>query len=52
LAARGPAGEGLAAADSRIREDFDQVESLHGAVGGNALALRFEAEPTIGLLFT
>jgi hypothetical protein len=42
----------LAATDARILEHIGQVELLHSAVGGDALALRFEAEPTIGLLFT
>jgi hypothetical protein len=52
LAAGGTAGEGLAATDSRVLENFDQVESLHGAVGGDALALGFETEAAVGLLFT
>jgi hypothetical protein len=51
LAAGGTAGEGLAAAESGIREDFGQVKSFHGAVGGDALALGFETEATVGLFF-
>ena len=52
LAARGPASEWLAATDSRVLENLAQVESFHSGVGGNALALGFESQPTIGLLFT
>src|SRR5262249_821384 len=51
LAARGTSCKGLAATDSGILEDLGEMESLHGAVGGNALALGFESEATIGLFF-
>src|SRR5262249_28100868 len=51
LAAWGTSCKGLAATDSRILEDLGEVESLHGAVGGDALALGFESEATIGLFF-
>jgi hypothetical protein len=51
-AARWPAGEGLAATDVRVGEEFGQVESLHSGVGGNALTLGFESQATIGLFFT
>jgi hypothetical protein len=46
------AGEGLAATDPRILEDFDETESLQVAVGGNALALGFETQAAIGLFLT
>src|SRR5262249_43249641 len=47
----GTTGEWLAATDSRIREHFGEMELLHSAVGGDPLALDFEAEATIGLFF-
>src|SRR5262249_40286627 len=51
LAACGTAGEGFATTDSGLREDFGQAESLHSAVGGDALALGFETEAAVGLFF-
>jgi hypothetical protein len=39
-------------ADSRILEDLGEIKSLHIAVGGNALAMGFEPQATIGLYFT
>jgi hypothetical protein len=50
LAAGGAAGERLAAADAGILKDLGQPESLQPAKVGDALALSFEAEATIGLL--
>jgi hypothetical protein len=51
VASRRAGGERLAATDSRILEHLDETESLHLAVGGNALALRFEAKATLSLFF-
>jgi hypothetical protein len=50
LAAGGTAGEPLAAADAGVLEDLGQVESLQLAIVGDALALGFEAEATVGLV--
>ena len=52
FAARWTTCERFAATDSRILEHLGQVKSLHIAVGGNALALGFESQATIGLFFT
>jgi hypothetical protein len=52
FAARGATGQWLATADSWILEDLGKVKSLHIPVGGNALALGFESQATIGLFFT
>ena len=49
--ARRAAGERLAGADARILELLGEVQALHRAICGDALALGFEPEAAVGLFF-
>src|SRR5262249_24701126 len=51
LAACGTSCERLATTDSRGLQDLGQAESLHGAVGGDAVTLGLESKAAIGLFF-
>jgi len=52
LTAGGAAGKRLIGADSRILELLGKAQALHGAVCGNALALRPVAQAAVGLFST
>jgi hypothetical protein len=51
LAADGTAGERRAGADAGILEGLGKVQPLHGAISGDALALRLQPETAVGLFF-